>query len=615
MMKYVPVLVTLLIVLSIFIIGCERSNPVTADSNSSVIWQQTNGPYGLWVQYLLSLDNSRDFVNSTHGEWFESTSAGISWFKSNKFPRYSAVRQMGDGSLLLVTMTGGKKTFARSTDKGDTWQSIVIPSTPSPIWISISKSGVWFLAANQDGIYRSTNIGVSWTRFTSGLEIPTNPAYLIPVFDVLQIGDSTCLAIGSSPLRISTNCGLSWSMTPLGYRGVMGMMQIDDQTVLVGTDMAIFRTTDMGAHWDSVCSEAASSFSPRLTDGSILSSNYNSKSINYSLDNGLHWSRISAPVASAKFAVNSNGTVLAGDDYTGLYRSTDNGNSWSEAVQGIAATPVYELVSVGSTLLAYHYKACRSTDYGTTWSAVDLPTQFFTLFFHYATSRGDTVFAGSRGVYRSVDAGATWGRLVSADGLGTVSSVAANSNGDVYFGTREGKVYKSTNAGGSWTLTNKSIYVSPVHFLSTNDNGIVLMSDDWTGLALSTDHGATWNLVRNLSEPNTAIAVAADNTLFVGNNDGVVYRSSDLGTTWQRKPLSDTYGHNVEGFAFPGGSVVLVGSYGGGVHISRDNGNTWSQAITGLDATDATSIASISTGYVFVGTDGAGVFRSINSVK
>ena len=58
---------------------------------------------------------------------------------------------------------------------------------------------------------------------------------------------------------------------------------------------------------------------------------------------------------------------------------------------------------------------------------------------------------------------------------------------------------------------------------------------------------------------------------------------------------------------------IYAATNNNGVYISTNNGDTWNQLNTGLTTNKTYSLAVNSNGYLFAGTYGNGVFRSINS--
>jgi photosystem II stability/assembly factor-like uncharacterized protein len=172
----------------------------------------------------------------------------------------------------------------------------------------------------------------------------------------------------------------------------------------------------------------------------------------------------------------------------GVYRTSDGGESWSPANQGIKAyffpDPYPEFGQCVHKLAAHpdvpermfaqnHHGVYRSDDGGAVWTSIadGLPSDFgFPIAVHPHEPETVYVFPlvadGNRiptdakcRVYRSRDAGSTWEALTS--GLPDVPSYApvlrdamctdTEASAGVYLGTRDGCVYVSADAGDSWT--------------------------------------------------------------------------------------------------------------------------------------------------------------------
>jgi hypothetical protein len=171
----------------------------------------------------------------------------------------------------------------------------------------------------------------------------------------------------------------------------------------------------------------------------------------------------------------------------GVYRSSDNGESWSPNNTGIKAyflpdpwpeqgqcvhKVARDAADPDRLYAQNHHGVYRSDDGGATWNSIadGLPTDFgFTIVAH--PHRGDVVYTfpieadGMRfppekqcAVYRSTDAGTTWEALgtglpdtpyygaVLRDAMCTDDAAVAG----VYFGTRTGEVYASADEGDTW---------------------------------------------------------------------------------------------------------------------------------------------------------------------
>jgi len=183
--------------------------------------------------------------------------------------------------------------------------------------------------------------------------------------------------------------------------------------------------------------------------------------------------------------------VMAVMSTGGAYRSRDGGATWQRANRGIeqryapegqrfpefgqCVHKVTAHPSRPSRLFAQnHFGVYRSDDEGDSWTAIErgLPSNFgFPIVVH--PENPDMLFNfpleadmnrvpadGRCVVYRSVDAGSSW--TAAAGGLPSEPYYAAvlrdamtvdnGAPGGVYFGTRLGEVYGSVDSGESWGL-------------------------------------------------------------------------------------------------------------------------------------------------------------------
>ncbi|MDQ3193387.1 MAG: hypothetical protein M3P82_00165, partial [Bacteroidota bacterium] len=95
------------------------------------------------------------------------------------------------------------------------------------------------------------------------------------------------------------------------------------------------------------------------------------------------------------------------------------------------------------------------------------------------------------------------------------------------------------------------------------------------------------------------------NSIFAGTIDGI-FKSEDTGLSWIRVSDLGPFTITVNGSTiFAGGSEILV--------RSTDNGNTWIDISCNIPVNHITSQLYVHNGILFVGTSGAGVYRSTNN--
>ena len=190
------------------------------------------------------------------------------------------------------------------------------------------------------------------------------------------------------------------------------------------------------------------------------------------------WVPTGFPQIEAKCLAAKEGNLFAGTWGYGVYRSIDNGATWTVVNNGLPdfyARWVYALAvvpsstGVGTNLFAAmeYGGVFRSTDDGSSWTAVNsgfgIARSFVALGF-----AGSTILAGcaqqpgSSGVYRSIDDGGTW--TICNTGFETQSDsdvyafASISTGGTTYFyaGTGDG-VFISTTDRTSWTRISNGL--------------------------------------------------------------------------------------------------------------------------------------------------------------
>ncbi len=107
----------------------------------------------------------------------------------------------------------------------------------------------------------------------------------------------------------------------------------------------------------------------------------------------------------------------------------------------------------------------------------------------------------------------------------------------------------------------------------------------------------------------TALAINSSDIIYVGTWGGGMQRSDNDGSSWNtiNTGLDNKY---ISSIAFNSDNDVFAGTFGGGVYRSTDNGGTWTAASNGITNLNVKVVAVNDSGHVFAGTYGSGVFRS-----
>lgn len=333
--------------------------------------------------------------------------------------------------------------------------------------------------------------------------------------------------------------------------------------------------------------------------------------------------------------------LIAGTTTAGAFRSTDNGNSWQDANNGLTSRYVISLATYpaagGTVLLAGTLDGVfQSTDGGLSWAVRNngLTTPDSRLIFCVNGSPdgagGTTLYAGTiAGVFRSTNTGGSW---VPADsGLpvgGTLPYCLAgipNGTGGsyVFLGCESYGMYLSPDNGVHWVVDTVGFAYTGIRGLAVSGN-YVFTCTAGRGVFRISKNQSSWTPVNTgLTTQNSLVGItiaAAPNgsggsNIFLSTLDGI-YVSPDSGMRWT--PLKNGITTSsalslVGGADGAGGTSLFAGTIDQGIFRMGNRGSAWESASNGLAAA-AVQTLSVSTGFpgqptLFAGTPG-GAFRS-----
>jgi photosystem II stability/assembly factor-like uncharacterized protein len=267
----------------------------------------------------------------------------------------------------------------------------------------------------------------------------------------------------------------------------------------------------------------------------------------------------------------------------------------------------------------------RSTDDGNSWTLIDSSMDKNARINAFA-SIGDRIFAaGSGGLWHSTDNGSTWqedsiaGYPVVLPGvyIPDVYSLAAKDS-TLFVGTNYG-VFRSPDKGLTWSECNTGL--GPNHMveaLAVQDTNLFAGIGAYA-VCRSTNGGESWTIMDNEFPPNTtgystvSSMTVTQTHLFAGLiGDCGVASSTNRGESWKRASvgLTDT---SVWSLATDG-SAIFAGTESQGVFVSTDNGSSWKKVSDGLPSRAWVHSLAVHGRYLFAGlwdpkTGGAGIWR------
>jgi photosystem II stability/assembly factor-like uncharacterized protein len=324
-------------------------------------------------------------------------------------------------------------------------------------------------------------------------------------------------------------------------------------------------------------------------------------------------------------------SVYAATQGNGVFKSADEGASWSSASDGLPGPFVITLVmnpQNTNTLYALMNGdgIYKTTDSGTNWNPArsGLPCCFGVDLGELPTlvidpQHPDTLYTASSysGVYKTTDGGASWVAVNSGltGNSGSTSLAIDPQNPNTVYAMGSFSLFKTTDGGASWRAVGSAPpgydLLGTAILLVDPQNPSTLYAGTRYGLWKSTDAGVTWansglprilGLAFDSQSPSTIYALAAGARTMLPSGKccslaGSLFKSMDGGANWvgigagltgpDFDPQDDcSCGYTHLGLAIdPANSDTLyVGTYGAGIFKSADNGASWNAANAGLKA-------------------------------
>ncbi|HYX28705.1 MAG TPA: hypothetical protein VE863_09065, partial [Pyrinomonadaceae bacterium] len=607
----------LLIIVAIFVSAQFAVAQYDPQSFSAMQWRLVGPHRGGRVTSVAGIpaDAATYYFGTPGGGVWKTINGGRTWqpiFDDAHVASIGALALAPSNPEIVYVGTGEEtagKGMYRSPDGGNTWSHIgledaryitgivVDPQNPNTVIVSTRD---WFVPGPARGIFKTTDGGKSWKKVyfkddrTSVVDLvraPDDPRTLFASTYKLIIDPANRRAIGADSFILkSTDEGETWQELngaglPESSRGSIGLAiapRIKPLRVYAVMNNGFYRSDDEGATWTRTTND------PRITGSTYFGKTY--------VD-----------------PVNPDVVYV---EQTSMYRSLDGGKTW-ESFKGAPSGEDQHVLWIDPQntkrmFLGSDQGAIISLDGGHTWS--DWFTQPTGQFYHVVT---DNQFpyrlyaaqqdSGSVAVLSRSDYGhITWRDWFSTGAFesGYISPDPQNPN-IVFSVGWYGSVFRLDHTTGQIA----TVFGPGAKYRYTWETPLVRSPQDPKTMYLgtqfvmrTTDNGETWQEIspdltaKNPSEKSTGViqTIAPSATqaglIWVGSSGGVVQRTRDNGTTWNNVTPAEMPERAdvtlIEASATDANTAYLIAQVPADQHPyifrTRDAGKTWQKIMNGL---------------------------------
>ena len=320
------------------------------------------------------------------------------------------------------------------------------------VLLAISICFIGCSEANNDVNNNGDDEGINGDNNGNAKNVPPGN----PILSLVASGTNLYMMAIEYGVFCSENAGDSWKRIELVAPSTLAI----SETALYSAYSHIYRWTGEGDAWTKIAPAPRgqhgrlSTIDVLLASGTHLYAGRHDGNL-YRVEDEARWVHLNTEWANEPIcAVALSGkTICVGTVRDGIFRSMDEGTSWTQVNNGLSA-PVYALIESGTMLYAGTPKKgiFRSENHGLSWTQMGLSgSSVYTL----AVS-GTTLYAGTwkDGIFRSEDEGHSWTQIGLFDS--PITSLAVSGTA-IYVGTYKDGIFRSRDEGGSWVPINTGI--------------------------------------------------------------------------------------------------------------------------------------------------------------
>ncbi|MCE1190433.1 MAG: YCF48-related protein [Ignavibacteria bacterium] len=533
------------------IVIATTSGNVRRSTDGGATWASVATGTSVTLNKVHFIDNLTGFVVGT-GQCRVTTDGGATWAAATTGLSTSSTYWDIDNIGSKVYLTGSSTAIYRSTNNGTSWDTVgfLAPYQQQP-WTStyyasdfgstddtVVTVGSFGLLNQRTSIndhfiytqlFRPGQINELWTNSTGS--------------KIIGVGAPSITGSSFDQFFLSTDYGQSWQYPQVAKNGILRntpveveeKVESDDSRIAnpksvtstatinhlqmidenlgfaVGTNSAVYKTTNGGLRWDSIATTitAAQSLSKvcfvNANTGWVFSKTTTATgTIWKTTDGGATWAQqiltgqtgSNVQIWSAHMLNENYGWVC--NYFPQPFKTTDGGATWTaqSTVDGYNAGYLYDIQMFDTTkgyIVGGTGRIYKTTNGGANWDTVSVPTRSYIFYNLHFLNPNVGVVAGSGGLMLlTKDGGATWEAQNNAGASNYALTASAVNNGSVTF---------YTGGSNGYTFKRDVTLSQPATLAITSPVG----SEVW---GVGSQHAITWT---STSVTNVGIQYTTDN--------------------------------------------------------------------------------------------------------